>query len=112
MMYGLDETYDAVFYVGYHAPAGDPGSPSAIRLRGASNFIELNGKRMSEFMLNTYTAAMYGVPVLFLSGDGGSVNFQRAGSADHDGGIQEGCGRKRLERISEDSDCGSESRCH
>ncbi len=54
MMYGLDETYDAVFYVGYHAPAGDPGSPSAIRLRGASNFIELNGKRMSEFMLNTY----------------------------------------------------------
>ena len=69
MMYGLDETFDAVFYIGYHAPAGDPGSPLSHTSTGASNFIELNGKRMSEFMLNTYTAAMYGVPVLFLSGD-------------------------------------------
>lgn len=69
MMYGLDETFDAVFYIGYHAPAGDPNSPLSHTSTGASNFIELNGKRMSEFMLNTYTAAMYGVPVLFLSGD-------------------------------------------
>lgn len=69
MMYGLDETFDAVFYVGYHAPAGDPDSPLSHTSTGASNFIELNGKRMSEFMLNSYTAAMYGVPVLFLSGD-------------------------------------------
>ncbi len=69
MMYGLDETFDAVFYVGYHAPAGDPESPLSHTSTGASNFIELNGKRMSEFMLNSYTAAMYGVPVLFLSGD-------------------------------------------
>ena len=30
-----------------------------------------NGKRMSEFMLNSYTAAMRDVPVLFLSGDQG-----------------------------------------
>lgn len=69
MMYGLDETYDAVLYIGYHAPAGDPGSPLSHTSTGNSNFIELNGKRMSEFMLNTYTAAMYGVPVLFISGD-------------------------------------------
>lgn len=25
MMFGLDETFDAVLYIGYHAPAGDPG---------------------------------------------------------------------------------------
>ena len=46
MMYGLDETFDAVFYIGYHAPAGDPGSPLSHTSTGASNFIELNGKRM------------------------------------------------------------------
>lgn len=69
MMYGLDETFDAVFYIGYHAPAGDPGSPLSHTSTGNSNFIELNGRRMSEFMLNSYTAGMYGVPVLFLSGD-------------------------------------------
>lgn len=69
MMYGLDETFDAVLFIGYHAPAGDPGSPLSHTSTGASNHILLNGERMSEFMLNSYTAAMYGVPVLFLSGD-------------------------------------------
>lgn len=69
MMFGLDETFDAVLYIGYHAPAGDPGSPMSHTSTGNSNFILLNGKRMSEFMLNSYTAAMYGVPVVFLSGD-------------------------------------------
>lgn len=69
MMFGLDETFDAVLYIGYHAPAGDPGSPMSHTSTGNSNFILLNGKRMSEFMLNSFTAAMYGVPVVFLSGD-------------------------------------------
>ena len=69
MMFGLDGTFDAVLYVGYHAPAGDPGSPLSHTSTGNSNFILLNGKRMSEFMLNSYTAALYGVPVVFLSGD-------------------------------------------
>lgn len=69
MMFGLDETFDAVLYIGYHAPAGDPGSPMSHTSTGNSNHILLNGRRMSEFMLNSYTAAMYGTPVVFLSGD-------------------------------------------
>lgn len=69
MMFGLDESFDAVLYLGYHAPAGDAGSPLSHTSTGNSNWITLNGKRMSEFMLNSYTAAMYGVPVIFLSGD-------------------------------------------
>ena len=69
MMFGLDETFDAVLFVGYHAPAGDPGSPLGHTSTGNSNHILLNGKRMSEFMLNSFTAGMYGVPVVFLSGD-------------------------------------------
>lgn len=69
MMFGLDESFDAVMFIGYHAPAGDPESPLSHTSTGASNHILLNGERMSEFMLNTYTAAMFGVPVIFLSGD-------------------------------------------
>ncbi len=69
MMFGLDETFDAVLYIGYHAPAGDPQSPLSHTSTGNSNYILLNGKRMSEFMLNSCTAAMFGVPVVFLSGD-------------------------------------------
>ena len=36
---------------------------------GNSLYIRLNGSCMSEFMLNSYTAASHKVPVLFLSGD-------------------------------------------
>lgn len=69
MMFGLDESFDAVMYVGYHAPAGDGGNPISHTSTGNSNRIWLNGKVMSEFLLNTYTAAMMGVPAVFISGD-------------------------------------------
>ena len=69
MVEGLDESFDAVLYVGYHAPAGCGGNPISHTSTGNSNSIYLNGKLMSEFMLNTYTAAYYGVPAVFISGD-------------------------------------------
>lgn len=71
MMFGLDESFDGVLYVGYHSAAGSPESPLSHTSTGNTNYVALNGKRMSEFMLNSYTAAMLGVPVLFLSGDQG-----------------------------------------
>ena len=69
MMFGLDESFDAVLYVGYHAPAGCGGNPISHTSTGNSNHIYLNGKLMSEFMLNSYTAALFKVPVVFVSGD-------------------------------------------
>lgn len=78
MMFGIDQSFDAVLYIGYHAPAGDPGNPISHTSTGNSNFILLNGKIMSEFMLNTYTAAMHGVPVIFLSGDQAICDHARA----------------------------------
>lgn len=69
MMFGLDESFDGVLYIGYHAPAGDPNFILSHTSTGNSLYITLNGKRMSEYLLNSYTASSYGVPVLFLSGD-------------------------------------------
>lgn len=69
MMWGLDESFDGVLYIGYHAPAGNPEFSISHTSTGNSLYIRLNGEYMSEFMLNTYTAASLGVPVLFLSGD-------------------------------------------
>lgn len=69
MMYGIDETFDGVLYIGYHAPSGDPEFAISHTSTGNSLYIHLNGKVMSECMLNSYTAASKGVPVLFLSGD-------------------------------------------
>lgn len=69
MMYGLDSTFDAVIYIGYHAAAGNPGFALSHTSTGNSRQIFLNGRVMSEFMLNSYTAASLGVPVVLLSGD-------------------------------------------
>lgn len=69
MMSGLDGSFDGVMYIGYHAPAGDPGFAISHTSTGNSLYIRLNGNYMSEFMLNSYTAASHGVPVLFVSGD-------------------------------------------
>lgn len=77
MMFGLDESFDGVLYVGYHSPAGSPESPLSHTSTGATNYITLNGKRMSEFMLNSYTAAMMNVPILFISGDDGICSLAK-----------------------------------
>ncbi len=69
MMFGLDETFDGVFFLGYHAAAGNPEFAISHTSTGNSQYIRLNGRYMSEFMLNTYTASSLGIPVLFLSGD-------------------------------------------
>lgn len=69
MMAGLDNTFDAAALTGYHGPAHANGNPLSHTMITAVDEIILNGERCSEFMLNSYTAAMLGVPVVFLSGD-------------------------------------------
>ena len=40
-----------------------------------NEFVTLNGVRMSEFLMNAYTAGYYGVPVPFLCGDKALCDF-------------------------------------
>ena len=76
MMSGLDsDKFDAVFFTGYHAWASCPGNPLSHTMNLQNNWVTLNGIRMSEFMMNAYTAAFYGVPVTFLSGDQALCDF-------------------------------------
>lgn len=69
MVQGLDETYDAAAFIGYHAKAGDGGNPLSHTLTGQVHTMTLNGERMSEFRLHALAAALVGVPVVFASGD-------------------------------------------
>lgn len=70
MMEGLDETYDAVMFVGYHSGANMGGNPLAHTFSsGRFQWIKLNGNYISEFDLNAMIAHYYKVPVIFLSGD-------------------------------------------
>lgn len=69
MMEGLDESFDAVAYIGYHAAAGDVRFSGSHTSTGQSLMIRLNGEVLSECMLNSYTALSMGVPPIFISGD-------------------------------------------
>lgn len=70
MVAGIDEKYDGLICIGYHAPAGSEGSPLAHTINlDKINYIKINGKLASEFTINSNFAAQYGVPSIFISGD-------------------------------------------
>jgi D-amino peptidase len=67
MMAGVDEC-DVVFFVAYHARAGEAGV-LAHTLTGDYVTVELNGEPASEARLNAVLAGEHGVPVGLVSGD-------------------------------------------
>lgn len=69
MMQELDGSFHAALAIGYHSRAGADGSPLAHTLTGSVVHAKINGQYASEFMISAYTAAMVGVPFVFLSGD-------------------------------------------
>ncbi|MGI6211491.1 MAG: M55 family metallopeptidase [Anaerovoracaceae bacterium] len=78
MMGGLDETFDAALYIGYHSPAGSDTNPLAHTTEYEwFHKIILNGRLASEFSLNALWAAAYHVPSVFLSGDQGMCDLAK-----------------------------------
>jgi len=69
MMQELDNTFDAVLMIGYHSYAGSDRNPLAHTLEPYLSYIKINDELASEFLINAYTAAYVGVPVVFVSGD-------------------------------------------
>lgn len=69
MVQDIDDSYDALAMIGYHAAASAGGNPLAHTLTGKVHQILLNGAVTSEFLLHRNAAAGCGVPVVFLAGD-------------------------------------------
>ena len=70
MMQGIDATFDAVIFVGYHARAGT--APAILDHTISSSTIrsiKVNGQELPELGLNAAIAGYYKVPVIMLSGD-------------------------------------------
>ncbi len=65
----IDDSYDAVAMVGYHAAASAGGNPLAHTITGTVAKMLINGQVTSEFMLHRDCAARHDVPTVFLSGD-------------------------------------------
>jgi D-amino peptidase len=71
MMQELDDSFQAAMMIGYHSRAGSNTSPLAHTMTGAFVRVKLNDRDASEFLLNTYTASMLKIPVVFVTGDKG-----------------------------------------
>lgn len=69
MMEGLDETYDAVIFVGYHAKAETSRGLFAHTGSGVVRDVKINGTSVGEGGMNAALAAWYGVPVVMVTGD-------------------------------------------
>jgi D-amino peptidase len=70
MMQGIDDTFAAAVFIGYHGSEWAEGAVrshtiSSARLLG----IKLNGMEVSEGIFNAAVAGQFGVPIAFISGD-------------------------------------------
>lgn len=69
MIGGIDASFDALLFVGYHSPAGMDGNPLSHTMIRGNNYVKFNGQLCSEFLMHALYAAELGVPSVFLSGD-------------------------------------------
>lgn len=69
MVQGIDSSFDAVMFVGYHCAAGVIGNPMSHTMTLRTQKVFVNGMPLSEFVLYSWCAANEGVPAVFLSGD-------------------------------------------
>ncbi len=73
MMEGLDDSFDAIIFVGYHAKADAPRGLFAHTGSGVVRDLQINGRSVGEGGMNAALAAWYGVPVVVVTGDDAAV---------------------------------------
>jgi len=74
MMEGIDESFGAAIFIGYHASAGNVGGIAAHTVSGrALSSIKINDIEMTEGGMNALIAGHFGVPVVMISGDEAAV---------------------------------------
>ncbi len=78
MMEGLDETFDSVLFIGYHAKAGAPRGLFAHTGSGVVRDVQLNGVSVGEGGMNAAMAAWYGVAVALVTGDDTAIDEVKA----------------------------------
>lgn len=74
MVEGVDSTFSAVVFIGYHASTTNPQGVRAHTISSANYAsVELNGVAMPEAGINAAIAGHFGVPVVMVSGDDAAV---------------------------------------
>jgi len=79
MMQGIDETFAAVMFIGYHSSTTNPQGVRAHTMSSATFAdVRLNGVSVPEAGLNAAVAGHFGVPVVMISGDDAIVKEAQA----------------------------------
>ncbi len=79
MMAGIDATFDAVVFIGYHASTTNPRGVRAHTFSSAHlTRVTLNGQEVTEGVFNAAVAGQFGVPVMMMSGDDAAIAEIRA----------------------------------
>lgn len=87
MMQGIDETFDAAIFIGYHSSASNPKGVAAHTYTGVWTDVKLNGVSVPEAALNAAIAGHFGVPVVMISGDDAIIDEARSLLGDIEGAI-------------------------
>jgi D-amino peptidase len=69
MMQGIDSSFDAVIFIGYHAKAGSPVGVLAHTGSGTVADLRINGRSVGEAGMNILAAGVFGIPVVMITGD-------------------------------------------
>jgi D-amino peptidase len=74
MMEGIDESFDAAIFIGYHASAGNKNGIAAHTQSGSDFLsVKINNIEITEGGMNALIAGYFGVPVVMISGDDAAV---------------------------------------
>jgi len=75
---GLDESFAGMFQLGLHAMAGTPRAVMAHSFQGNIVAYQVNDQCVGEIWMNCYTAGLFRVPCVFVSGDRAAADEARA----------------------------------
>lgn len=78
MMEGLDSSFDATFFIGYHGSAGMSSILSHTYNPRAISQVKINGRVMGEAGVNALVAQAFGVPIALVTGDDLTARESRA----------------------------------
>jgi D-amino peptidase len=88
MMEGIDSTFTAAIFIGYHASTTSPAGVRAHTISSANlASVSLNGVAMPEAGINAAIAGRFGIPVVFISGDDVAVDETRRLLGDVEGAV-------------------------
>ncbi len=88
MMQGIDESFDAAIFIGYHTSTSNPAGIRAHTMSSARLAeVKLNGIPMPEAGINAAIGGHFGVPIVMISGDDKIVEEARSIIGDIEGAV-------------------------